>query len=197
MQWTNRWMFYTFITLTPAPTFQIEATPAQQDLRPYTSYTLIKLFAADIFQCKMKLCRRCVCFFTTHLNISISSKTSKGNTIEIRLIGNTFNSLFIIFGGHKSFLWGYCYPCSGLLVKSPLGFKASVGSLVHIWQKHTCYTFLEIRLWCDTFAHFPHTCFSAEVGCKTRTGDFPINSLQFLNPQPSDVKARGHGFNPH
>ena len=33
-----------------------------------------------------------------------------------------------IFGGHESFLWGHWYPCFGLLVTSPLGFKARVGS---------------------------------------------------------------------
>ena len=34
---------------------------------------------------------------------------------------------FLIFGGHKSLLWGYWYPCFQLLVMSPLGFKASGG----------------------------------------------------------------------
>ena len=34
----------------------------------------------------------------------------------------------IFFGGHESFLWGHWYPCFGLLVTSPLGFKAKVGS---------------------------------------------------------------------
>ena len=29
------------------------------------------------------------------------------------------------FGEHKSFLWGHRYPCFGLLVTSPQGFKAS------------------------------------------------------------------------
>ena len=33
-----------------------------------------------------------------------------------------------IFGGHESFLWGHWYPYFGLLVTSPLGFKARVGS---------------------------------------------------------------------
>ena len=33
-----------------------------------------------------------------------------------------------IFGAHESFLWGHWYPCFGLLVTSPLGFKARVGS---------------------------------------------------------------------
>ena len=35
---------------------------------------------------------------------------------------------FEIFGGHESFLWGHWYPYLGLLVTSPLGFKARVGS---------------------------------------------------------------------
>ena len=33
-----------------------------------------------------------------------------------------------IFGRHESFLWGHWYPYFGLLVTSPLGFKARVGS---------------------------------------------------------------------
>ena len=40
-----------------------------------------------------------------------------------------FSSFFKkIFGGHKSLLWGHWYPYFGLLVTSPLGFKARVGS---------------------------------------------------------------------
>ena len=35
---------------------------------------------------------------------------------------------FLIFEGHESFLWGHWYPYFGLLVTSPLGFKARVGS---------------------------------------------------------------------
>ena len=54
------------------------------------------------------------------------------------------------FGGHESFLWGNGYPCCGLLVTSPLGFKARVGSLICTWQRHMCYTSPEIHLWCDT-----------------------------------------------
>ena len=36
---------------------------------------------------------------------------------------------FQIFVGHMSFLWGYWYPCFGLLVTSALGFKTRVDSL--------------------------------------------------------------------
>ena len=42
-------------------------------------------------------------------------------------------------------------PVFGLLVMSPLGFKARVGSLICTWQRCICYTFPEIHLWCDTF----------------------------------------------
>ena len=52
--------------------------------------------------------------------------------------------------GHKSFLWGHWYICFGLLVASSLCFKAWVGSLIHAWQRHTCYMFPEIHLWCWT-----------------------------------------------
>ena len=54
------------------------------------------------------------------------------------------------FGGHESFLWGHWYPYFGLLVTFSLGFKARVGSLIRAWQRHTCYTFPEIHLWCNT-----------------------------------------------
>ena len=44
-------------------------------------------------------------------------------------------------------------PFFGLLVMSPLGFKAKVGSLIHIWCRCMCYIFNEIHLWCDTCHH--------------------------------------------
>ena len=61
-----------------------------------------------------------------------------------------FVVLFFIFAGQKSFLWGYWYPCFGLLVMSPLGFKATVGSLICTWWKCMCNRFHEIHFWCDT-----------------------------------------------
>ena len=45
---------------------------------------------------------------------------------------------------------GSLIPCFGLLVMSPLGFKARVGSLIRTWQRHACYMFPEIHIWCDT-----------------------------------------------
>ena len=48
------------------------------------------------------------------------------------------------------YLWGHWYPCFELLVMSPLGFKARVGSLFCTWWKHLCYMFPEIYLWCNT-----------------------------------------------
>ena len=48
--------------------------------------------------------------------------------------------------------WGHWYPCFGLLVMSPLGFKARVGRLIQTLQRHMWYTFPEIHLWCDTSA---------------------------------------------
>ena len=42
-------------------------------------------------------------------------------------------------------------PCFGLLVMFPPGFKARVGSLIHTWQRHTCYMFPDIYLWCNTY----------------------------------------------
>ena len=47
-----------------------------------------------------------------------------------------FLFFFKIFGGHESFLWGHWYPYFGLLVMSPLGFKARVGSLIRAVWRH-------------------------------------------------------------
>ena len=44
------------------------------------------------------------------------------------------------FGGHESFLWGHWYPCFGLLVMSPLGFKARVGSALFELSRGVCVT---------------------------------------------------------
>ena len=46
-----------------------------------------------------------------------------------------------IFGGHKSFLCDHWYPWFGLLVTTPLGFKARVGSLIQTWWRCACQTF--------------------------------------------------------
>ena len=59
-------------------------------------------------------------------------------------------SFLYIFGGHQFFLWGHWYPRFGLLVTSPLSFKARVGSLNSTWWRHMCYMFPEIYLWCNT-----------------------------------------------
>ena len=44
------------------------------------------------------------------------------------------------FGGHESFLWGHWYPCFKLLVMSPLGFKARVGSALFELSEGVCVT---------------------------------------------------------
>ena len=46
-------------------------------------------------------------------------------------------SYFYIFGGHKYFLRATDTPFFGLLVTSPLGFKARVSSLICAWQRDT------------------------------------------------------------
>ena len=40
-----------------------------------------------------------------------------------------YELFFLIFGGHDVFLWGHWYPCFGLQVMSPLGFKAKWAAL--------------------------------------------------------------------
>ena len=37
-----------------------------------------------------------------------------------------------------------------VLVISPLGFNARVGSFICTWWRHTCYMFPEIHLWCKS-----------------------------------------------
>ena len=46
----------------------------------------------------------------------------------------------IFFRGHESFLWGHWYPYFGLLVTSPLGFKARVGSALFELSRGICVT---------------------------------------------------------
>ena len=48
-------------------------------------------------------------------------------------------------------MWGHWYPCFGLMVTSPLSFKARDGSLIHTWQRHMCCMFTGIHLWWDTY----------------------------------------------
>ena len=69
-----------------------------------------------------------------------NSRTSMQEQISIKLRNSPFYEDF----------WDHWYPCFGLLVTSSLGFKARVGSLIHVWQRHMYYMFPEIHLWCDT-----------------------------------------------
>ena len=91
------------------------------------------------------------------------------------------------------FVWGNWYPYFGLLVTSPLGFKARVGSalfeLIRVYV--LCYTFPEIHLWCDLLAasmaakpSLPHTC-KALVGLKTRSYHAATHSVRSGRPDAS------------
>ena len=76
--------------------------------------------------------------------------------------------LFFKFWWTHVLLWGHWYPCFGLLVASPLGFKARVGSPIHTWLRHMWCMFPEIHIWCKTCqpldsqhgsqSLFPHAC---------------------------------------
>ena len=51
---------------------------------------------------------------------------------------------------NKSFSGGHWYPCFGLLVTSPLGFKARVNFSLACFL--TCVQWIsQIHLWCDTY----------------------------------------------
>ena len=78
------------------------------------------------------------------------------------------------FRGHESFLWGHCYPCFGLLVMSP------VGSLIRTLQRHICYTFPEIYLWCDTCQPL-----DGQHGCQADLFHIPVKALVGLKLETS------------
>ena len=62
----------------------------------------------------------------------------------------TIHSLLKMWWTHVH-LWGHWYPYFGLLVMSPLGFKARVGSLICTWLRCTWCMCPQIHLWCDTY----------------------------------------------
>ena len=57
---------------------------------------------------------------------------------------------FKIFWRTHVLSWGYWYPCFGLVVISPLGFKARVGSLIHTCRR-CIICFPKIHLLCNTW----------------------------------------------
>ena len=76
--------------------------------------------------------------------ISTIFSLNKAQVLKAHIVFSfaTQQILFLkIFGGHKSFLWGHWNPYFGLLVMSPLGFKARVSALfpeIHLWF-NTCW----------------------------------------------------------
>ena len=52
--------------------------------------------------------------------LCVNSSKNDAATPNVRILASKW--------GHESFLWGHWYPYFGLLVTSPLGFKARVGS---------------------------------------------------------------------
>ena len=55
--------------------------------------------------------------------------TDKPNANGIHFLNNFLEDI-------SPFLWGHWYPCFGLLVTSIPGFKARLGSLFRVWQRH-------------------------------------------------------------
>ena len=68
-----------------------------------------------------------------------------------------FIYLFLNFGGHESFLWGHWYPYFGLLMTSPLGFKARVGSAIFELSGGVCVT-LHVPWDSPLVWHLPTSC---------------------------------------
>ena len=84
--------------------------------------------------------RICLCYLNLsfrHEKGSWGKDTPNGDGFAKQILSKkrrAYLHFFKIFGGHM--IWGHWYPCFGLLVKSPLGFKARVGSLINIWIVH-------------------------------------------------------------
>ena len=86
---------------------------------------------------------------------------------------------YFYFCGHVSFL-GPLMPLFWTCSDISSGFQSqSMQPYSLFWQRHVWCTFREIHLWCNTdlltastaAGHFPHMRVSAEVGCRTQTGD--------------------------
>ena len=83
---------------------------------------------------------------TTHRSQSLASEIMSFNHSPVV----QFFWVFFFLENTSPFLWGNWYPCFGILMMSPLCFKARVGSLICVYWRHTWYTFPEIYLWCNT-----------------------------------------------
>ena len=76
--------------------------------------------------------------------------TEKKNQVRLFDFNYSTTFIFLVFGGHESFLWGHWYPCFGLLMTSPLGFKGRVDPSLVCFV--TCVPWNpEIHLWIKTF----------------------------------------------
>ena len=94
-----------------------------------------------------------------------------------------FFFFFYIFGGHECFLLGHWYPYFGLLVTSPLGFTARVGSalfelsggipvMLHVpWDSPLVWHLLTLAASMAAEPSLPHIC-KALVGLETRSYHF-------------------------
>ena len=81
-------------------------------------------------------------------------------------------------------------PFFGLLVMSPLGFKAKVGSLIHIWCRCMCYIFNEIHLWCDTCHH------GGQYGSQAVLFHIPVSRHWWGSKPESIVSPLPHSVRP-
>ena len=87
-----------------------------------------------------------------------------------------FFFFFLNFCWTHAHLWGHWYPCFGLLVTSPMGFKARVGSALFalgggVRNIHSLWftsgaTPLPVYNASIAASHLPHMRVSAEVGCR-------------------------------
>ena len=113
-----------------------------------------------------------LCIFTRRVKKRMKNIMQFVKQVIINLYFFLMNWQQRILSFIKNFLLDTCpfvgplTPFFIILVTSPLGFKARMGSLIHTWQRCTWYTFPQIHLWCDTFAGvygqymWPRMCFS-------------------------------------
>ena len=92
--------------------------------------------------------------------------------------------------------WGHWYPCFGILVTSPLGFKPEWAALfelcggmrdIHSLRFTSGVTPLLVYIASIAASRFPHMCVSAEVGCRIWTTRPQRPSCVQLNVTPDCI----------
>ena len=104
-------------------------------------------------------------------------------------------------------MWDHCYPCFRLLVTSPLGFKARVGSAlfelcggvcdIHSLRFTSGATPLLVYTASIAASRLPHMHVSAEVGCRDLNRRPPARQSDVLPTRPWRPAYNGPQFASH